>query len=38
VLVKDVISRLKEWFGASLSEDSGPKEQIVFQLPKELRQ
>jgi len=37
VLVKDVISRLKEWFGASLSEDSGPKEQIVFQLPKELR-
>ncbi len=37
VLVNDVISRLKEWFGASLSEDSGPKEQIVFQLPKELR-
>ena len=38
VLVKDVISRLKQWFGASLSEDSGPREQIVFQLPKELRQ
>ena len=37
VLVNDVIIRLKEWFGASLSEDSGPKEQIVFQLPKELR-
>ena len=37
VLVKDVISRLKQWFGASLSEDSGPREQIVFQLPKELR-
>lgn len=37
VLVNDVISRLKEWFGATLSEDSGPKEQIVFQLPKELR-
>lgn len=37
VLVQDVIKKLEEWFGATLSEDSGPRESIVFQLPKELR-
>jgi 4-hydroxy-3-methylbut-2-en-1-yl diphosphate reductase len=37
VLVQDVIKKLEDWFGATLNEDSGPKEQIVFQLPKELR-
>lgn len=37
VLVKDVINQLQTWFGATLNEDSGPKENIIFQLPKELR-
>jgi 4-hydroxy-3-methylbut-2-en-1-yl diphosphate reductase len=37
VLVDDVINKLKDWFGAMLDEDHGPKEQIVFLLPKELR-
>ncbi|MCW8855004.1 MAG: 4-hydroxy-3-methylbut-2-enyl diphosphate reductase [Gammaproteobacteria bacterium] len=37
VLVKNVINKLNDWFAVSLSEDSKPKEQIVFQLPKELR-
>jgi len=37
ILVQDVIKKLEGWFGATLNEDSGPKEQIVFQLPKELR-
>lgn len=37
ILVSDVINKLKDWFGATLSEDSESKEQIVFQLPKELR-
>lgn len=37
LLVEDVIKKIKEWFGAELSKDSGPKENIIFQLPKELR-
>ena len=37
VLVQDVIKQLQIWFDASLNEDSGPREQIVFQLPKQLR-
>ncbi len=37
ILVQEVIEKLQEWFGATLSEDSGPRESIVFQLPKELR-
>lgn len=37
VLVQNVIKKLEDWFAVSLSEDSKPKEQIVFQLPKELR-
>ena len=37
VLVQDVITQLQNWFNATLNEDTGPKEQIVFQLPKELR-
>jgi len=37
VLVQDVIKQIEEWFGAALNEDSGPKEQIVFPLPKQLR-
>jgi 4-hydroxy-3-methylbut-2-enyl diphosphate reductase len=37
VLVQDVIKQLQHWFSAELNEDDGPKEQIVFQLPKALR-
>lgn len=37
LLVEEVISTIQKWFGAELSSDSGPKESIVFQLPKELR-
>ena len=37
LLVEEVISKIQDWFGAELSSDSGPKENIVFQLPKELR-
>jgi len=37
LLVEEVISKIQEWFGAELPSDSGPKENIVFQLPKELR-
>jgi len=37
LLVDEVIEKIKEWFGAELSSDSGPKENIIFQLPKELR-
>jgi len=37
VLVQDVIKKLQQWFGATLSEDSGPRESIIFQVPKELR-
>jgi len=37
LLVEEVISKIQKWFGAELSSDSGPKENIVFQLPKELR-
>jgi len=37
LLVEEVISKIQEWFGAELCSDSGPKENIVFQLPKELR-
>ncbi|RDH82585.1 MAG: 4-hydroxy-3-methylbut-2-enyl diphosphate reductase [endosymbiont of Galathealinum brachiosum] len=37
LLVDDVIKKIKEWFGAELSSDSGPKENIIFQLPKDLR-
>ena len=36
-LVEEVIKQIQAWFGAELSSDSGPKESIVFQLPKELR-
>jgi len=38
LLVEEVIEQIKEWFGAELSSDSGPRENIIFQLPKELRQ
>ena len=37
LLVEAVIAKIKFWFGAELSSDSGPKENIIFQLPKELR-
>lgn len=37
LLVDEVIDKIREWFGAELSADSGPKENIIFQLPKELR-
>jgi len=37
LLVEQVIEKIKLWFGAELSSDSGPKENIIFQLPRELR-
>lgn len=37
LLVSEVIETLQQWFGAELSSDSGPKESVVFQLPKALR-
>lgn len=37
LLVEDVVKQIQEWFGAELSNDSGPREDIIFQLPKELR-
>ena len=37
LLVEAVIEQIKDWFGAELSSDNGPKENIIFQLPKELR-
>jgi len=37
LLVEEVIQKIQEWYGAELSSDSGPKENIIFQLPKELR-
>ncbi len=38
LLVEGVIKKIQEWFGAELSNDSGPREDIIFQLPKELRE
>ncbi len=37
LLVEEVIKQIQSWFGASLSNDNGPKENIIFQLPKALR-
>ncbi|MDQ1363676.1 MAG: 4-hydroxy-3-methylbut-2-en-yl diphosphate reductase, partial [Pseudomonadota bacterium] len=37
VLVKEVIAYLKKEFAATFSEDSSSKENVVFQLPRELR-
>jgi len=37
LLVEEVINKIQKWFGAELSNDSGPRENIVFQLPKQLR-
>lgn len=37
LLVSEVVETLQQWFGAELSSDSGPKESVVFQLPKALR-
>jgi len=37
LLVEQVIAKIQLWFGAELSSDSGPKENIIFQLPRELR-
>ncbi|VAW58354.1 4-hydroxy-3-methylbut-2-enyl diphosphate reductase [hydrothermal vent metagenome] len=37
LLVEGVVKKIQEWFGASLSSDNGPRENIVFHLPKELR-
>ncbi len=37
ILVQKVIESLQQWFGATINEDSGPRESIVFHLPKELR-
>lgn len=37
LLVSEVVETLQQWFGAELSSDSGPRESVVFQLPKTLR-
>lgn len=37
VLVQEVVEKLQQWFGATINEDSGPRENIIFQLPKILR-
>ncbi|HED35653.1 MAG TPA: 4-hydroxy-3-methylbut-2-enyl diphosphate reductase [Gammaproteobacteria bacterium] len=37
LLVEGVIQKIQAWFGASLSSDNGPGEDIIFQLPKALR-
>ncbi|HEX5638143.1 MAG TPA: 4-hydroxy-3-methylbut-2-enyl diphosphate reductase [Gammaproteobacteria bacterium] len=37
ILVRDIIKYLQQKFGATLSPDSGPKENVIFQLPRELR-
>ncbi len=38
LLVEEVIEKIRQWFDASLKLDNGPGENIIFQLPKELRQ
>ena len=38
LLVEQVIARLQEWGAASVQEQSGIREQVVFALPKELLQ
>jgi len=37
LLVDEVIETIRNWFGAKLSDDTESKENIIFQLPKELR-
>lgn len=37
VLVESVIQKIQSWFDAEVIKDKGPEENIVFQLPKELR-
>ncbi len=37
ILVDNVIKKIQQWFDADVVKDHGPKENIVFQLPKELR-
>ena len=37
LLLEQVVERIQQWFGASLSQEEGPGENIVFQLPVELR-
>ena len=37
LLVQEVVNTIQTWFGAELSSDNGPRENIIFQLPKELR-
>ncbi len=37
LLVEEVIDRIKLWFDAELLDDNGPGENIIFQLPRELR-
>ncbi len=38
LLVEKVIDRLQQWYGAELAPEDGKSENIIFQLPKELRQ
>ncbi len=37
VLVENVIQKIQSWFDADIIKDKGPEENIVFQLPRELR-
>jgi len=37
ILVDNVINQIQTWFEANITKDDGPAENIVFQLPKELR-
>lgn len=37
LLVEEVIEQIKTWFDAELADDTESKENIIFQLPKELR-
>lgn len=37
LLVDEVVKKIQEWFSATLSNDNGNRENIIFQLPKELR-
>jgi 4-hydroxy-3-methylbut-2-enyl diphosphate reductase len=38
ILVQNVVAYLQKTFNATLAADSGPKENVVFQLPRELRE
>jgi 4-hydroxy-3-methylbut-2-enyl diphosphate reductase len=37
ILVQNVVSRLKQWGGETVTEKTGIEERVVFSLPKDLR-